>query len=117
VKNISFALTQPQVSARTKTVTRRGGWKSAIPGLRLRGVNKCQGLKAGEHPVELALIEVVSVRVEPLERMTLEPEYGRAECILEGFPDMSPEDFVAMYCDHNAWLPGWPVTRIEFRYL
>lgn len=117
MKNISFALTEPQVRARTKTVTRRQGWKDLKPGTRLRAVNKCQGLKPGEKPVELALIEVVDVRVEPLNRMTLEPEYGRAECAREGFPDMNPDDFVAMFCDHMAYLPPLAVRRIEFRYL
>jgi hypothetical protein len=117
MRNISFALTQEQVRARIKTVTRRAGWANLQPGTRLRGVNKCQGLKPGEKPVSLAVIEVVDVRREALDVLERNPAYGRAECILEGFPGMEGAEFVAMFCDHMMHRPEWPVTRIEFRYL
>lgn len=77
----------------------------------LRAVVKCQGLKRGEKVEDLATIEVVSVRVEPLDAIT------KDDCIAEGFPEFEPADFVAMYCDANMHRPDWPVTRIEFRYV
>jgi hypothetical protein len=44
---ISFMLTQPQIRARTKTVTRRMGWKDLKPGTLLMAAEKCQGLGKG----------------------------------------------------------------------
>lgn len=67
---MSFAHTTPQVLARTKTVTRRDGWKNLKPGTVLRAVDKCMGFRKGEHPRELAIIRVVSVRREPLSAIT-----------------------------------------------
>src|SRR4051812_15043835 len=49
VRNMSFALTTAQVRARTKTVTRRGGWLFAKVGDVVQPVVKSQGIKKGEH--------------------------------------------------------------------
>lgn len=118
MKNISFQLTTAQIRARTKTVTRRMGWLDLKPGTLLQAVEKGQGLKKGEKAVKLAVIRVVDARRESLGRMLVEPEYGAAECVLEGFPEMEPAGFVAMFCDsHRDCTPIRSVTRIEFEYV
>lgn len=117
MKLMSFALTTPQFRARTKDVTRRNGWRDLKRGDVVEGVEKGQGLKKGEHPVRLGRIRIKSNRLEALHRMTRQPEYGRAEVIREGFPDMTPEGFVAMYCKHNKCKPNALIRRIEFEYL
>ena len=111
MRNISFAMTTPQFKARTKTVTRRFGWWFLKPGTRLRGIEKGMGLKAGEKVVHLGLIEVLSARREPLNAITQE------DCIREGFPDMRPEEFVAMLVKHYGCPPDTLCNRIEFKYL
>lgn len=110
--NIAFSLTTPQVRTQTKTVTRRLGWKHLQPGKRLYAVVKGMGLKKGEHPEYLALIEVASVRREPLAAITQE-DVNR-----EGFPEMTPGEFISFFCKtHRGCTRRTRVTRIEFRYL
>lgn len=120
MKNISFALTEPQFIARTKTVTRRMGWLKLKAGDELMGVRKGMGLKPGEKIVRLGAIRVVSVRREPLGVMLrAHPRfYGVNECVREGFPGMSPAEFVAMFCaSHKGCKPESVITRIEYEYL
>ena len=118
MRGISFAITTDQVKARTKTVTRRLGWWNLQPGNQLKACEKCMGLKKGEKVVVLAIIEVVSVRKEPLRLMADQLEYGIEECRLEGFPDMTPDEFIAMFCrSHTGCTPESDVNRIEYRYL
>lgn len=92
-RRMSFFLTTRQVLAREKTVTRRGvaTWKELKAGDRLLAIEKGQGLKAGEGHRVLALLEVVDVRVELLDDITAE------DCAREGFPDLTPAEFVAFY--------------------
>lgn len=116
MRHMSFMLTRQAVLDETKTVTRRNGWDNAKSGEILEADFKCQGLKKGEHPEKLKIIKVISVRKEPLNRMTQDPGYGRREVILEGFPEMTPKDFVKMYCLHNKCTPRKRVNRIEFSY-
>jgi hypothetical protein len=116
-RNQSFALTTRQYKNQTKTVTRRNGWLFAKVGDVLNGVEKCQGLKKGEKVVKLGQHRVMDVRREPLGLMTDNLVYGRMECIREGFPDMTPVEFVEMYCKHNKCTPDTVITRIEFEYL
>jgi hypothetical protein len=106
---MSFFLTEPQLLDGTKTVTRRLGWKLLKPETQLLAVNKCQGLKPGEKARILATVEVVSVRQERLDAITQE------DCAREGFPHMSPREFVTMFCRHMKCQPETVVTRIEFR--
>ena len=61
--------------------------------------------------------KIISLRWEPLERLINDPEYGKQEMILEGFPDMAPDDFVAMYCKMNKCEPSTLVHRMEFVYV
>jgi hypothetical protein len=110
-------MTTPQFKAKTKTVTRRLGWASAKPGDLLQGVEKSQGLKKGEKVVKLGVIRVLGVRREKLRKMTDDLTYGLPECISEGFPDMTPREFVAMFCKHNKKVtPETVITRIVFAY-
>lgn len=117
-RNISFAMTTPQVRARTKTVTRRMGWTFLKVGEILCGIEKGQGLKKGEKVVRLGRLRVVDVRQERLDRMTWLSRYGEEECRREGFPDLSPAEFVAKFCrSHKGCEPSSTVTRIEYEYL
>ena len=115
--NISFSLTTQQVRDRTKFVTRRNGWLKAKPGQVLTACVKCMGLKKGEKIEKICDIRITSVRREPLNRLLDSKEYGRVELVNEGFPEMTPEEFIHMYCHHNKCDPFDKVTRIEFEYL
>jgi hypothetical protein len=116
-RNISFALTTEQFRNRTKTVTRRLRWFNLKAGDILCGVVKGMGLKSGEKVERLGLTRVLSVRREPLSLMAIDPEYGKAEAALEGFPAMDGPQFVQMFVDNikPKMLPE--VTRIEYEYL
>lgn len=99
MKNISFFLTQIQFTARTKTVTRRLGWNNVKVGEQLQGCVKCQGLKPGETIERMGVIEVVDARKEPLNAITQD------DVDKEGFPEMTPDQFVDMFVDHMGCLP------------
>ncbi len=118
-RNISFALTTDQIRNRTKTITRRLGWKNLQPGQILNACVKCMGLKPGDKIERLGQIRVVSATQEPLWKLITNEAYGKAEATREGFPDMSGNDFVTMFCDHMRPLHGvaTEVTRIEFEYV
>lgn len=108
-RRMSFFMTQTQMYARTKTVTRRDKrtWPNVRPGDVLTAIEKCQGLQRGEGHTIIGDVEVVSVRLERLDAITKE------DCIAEGFPEMEPEDFVAMFPGSAAST----VRRIEFKHL
>lgn len=108
---VSFALTTPQIMDESKDVTRRSGKRQYKPGQRIQAVNKCMGFKRGEHPVKLKLLEVVSSRWEPLNII------DQAECVREGFPHFTPQQFIDMYCKANKVKPDSLVQRIEFKYI
>lgn len=117
-RNISFSLTKEQFRNRTKTVSRRLGWWNLKPGEILRGVEKAQGLKKGEHIVPMGLIRVIDTRREPLMRLVREPAYGAVEVVKEGFPDMTPAQFVTFFSTaHGGLWPEVQVNRIEFEYV
>ena len=115
--NMSFSITTPQFLDRTKTVTRRMGWRNAVPGQVITAVEKAQGLRKGARVRVLGTIRVVDVRTETLDRMILQPAYGRSEAVLEGFPELDGRGFVAMFCEANKCLPTRPVRRIQFEYV
>lgn len=110
-RNMSFSLTIKQFKARTKTVTRRFGWYFLKPGDVVRGVEKAMGLKPGEKIKPLGMIRIVSVRTEPLNDIT--PD----DVVREGFPEWTPEQFVAMLVEHYSVSPTVMVNRIQFKYL
>lgn len=114
-RNMSFALTTPQMRDRSKTVTRRTGWRFLKEGEIVCAVEKGQGLKRGEKVVRIGLIRILDVRPERLDVML---DRGRTECAAEGFPGRSPASFVAMFCrTHKGCGPGTVVTRIEFEHI
>lgn len=109
---MSVALTEPQIRAGTKDVTRRNGWRNLKVGQQIQLIRKGMGLKKGEHPVKVRMIEVVAVTFERLDTISA------AEVRREGFPEMSATEFVAFFCrTHRGVTPATVVTRIEFVYL
>lgn len=109
---MSVAYTEDAVRSRTKTVTRRVGWRFLKPGDRLTLCRKVMGLKKGESPVRVAEVEVVAVSLERLDSITA------AEVVVEGFPGMSPEEFVRRFFVEAQGIPAdQMVTRIEWKYL
>ena len=112
MRMMSFALTESQLMDGSKTVTRRTGWLTLTPSTRLLAVRKAMGLKPGEKVQPLCEIEVVSVRREYLS------DIDKADCIAEGFPHLSPDEFALMFRKHmGIKVPPdeFQVTRIEFR--
>lgn len=121
MRNMSFMLTEQQIRNQTKFVTRRLGWRKLKAGHIFQPVLKGMGLKKGEKIVKLGgPCVVVGTRFEWLSRIvdSSNKEYGKKEMILEGFPEMSPEEFVEMFCrSHKGCRPGSEITRIEFKFL
>lgn len=117
MRNISFALTTRQIRERSKTVTRRLGWKHLRKGDLLQGVVKGMGLKAGESPEKLAVIVVTAVHSEPLNILSLAENYGDREAVKEGFPELTGYEFVKLFCTNMGCEPCAVVTRIEFQYI
>lgn len=115
---MSVAFTEQAVRDRTKTVTRRDGWKFLKVGDRLTLCRKVMGRKPDEPLVRIAEVEVVDVVRQPLDVLVNQPRYGAAEMVREGFPRMDPSEFIDQYfveaqgMRRTAW-----VTRIEWRYL
>jgi len=110
-RNMSFAITKPQIRRRSKTVTRRCGWDELRPGERFWAVEKVRGLKKGERIKRIALLECVSnTRV----RLNL---IDQADVVREGFPELTPAAFVQMFCRHMKVKPTRTVNRIEFKYV
>jgi Fe2+ transport system protein FeoA len=109
---MSVALTTRQVRDRSKTVTRRLGWLMLAPGDPLTLCEKVRGRRPGEPLVRITDVTVVSVRRERLDAVTVE------DVVAEGFPQMSPEQFVAFFCrTHRGCFPADLVTRIQWSYL
>ena len=109
MRNMSFSMTTPQFIDGTKDVTRRFGWWTLKVGDRVQAVEKAMGLKKGEKMNRLGVIEIVSVRREPLETITED------DCRREGFPDFKPADFIQMLTEHYDCKPECLVNRIEFK--
>lgn len=116
-RNMSFMLTTEQYRNKTKFVTRRLRWKFVKPGDIQNGVEKGQGLKKGEKIVKMGQHKIRSSRWEPLRLMTDVLRYGKREVILEGFPDLTPQEFVDMFCKANRCIPDTKINRIEFYYI
>jgi hypothetical protein len=109
---MAVSLTEPQVRARTKTVTRRAGWRMLHVGDQLTLCRKVMGRRRGELLDRIAAVEVTSVRREPLDAITA------ADVAAEGFPHMTPAQFVAFFCrTHRGCAPDTEITRIEWCYI
>ena len=108
---MSVSLTEQPVRDRTKTVTRRLGWRFLKVGDHITLCRKVMGRKPGEPLVRICDVEIVDIRRERLDAIT------QADVVLEGFPSWSTHDFVIMFmrsmkCDYQT-----VVTRIEWRYM
>ena len=115
---MSVAFTEAAVRERRKTVTRRKGWAFLKPGDRLTLCRKVMGRKKGEPLVRIVDVQVVSVRREPLLALTMDLTYGQHEVEREGFPGMSPEEFVEQFfVKAQRMRVEDEVTRIEWSYL
>jgi hypothetical protein len=118
MRNMSYALTEPQVLDQSKDVTRRLGWLHAKDGEIVQPVRKGMGLRPGEKIVKVgAPVRILFKRRERLDLMEHSPDYGLRECRREGFPDMEPAEFVTMFCaTHRRCQRDTVITRIEFSY-
>ena len=110
---MSFAATVSQMRDGSKTVTRRdpGTWANLEPGDRVLAIEKGMGLKKGERQTPIGVIEIVDNRVEHVADLTVD------EVALEGFPGMTPEDFLTLVWQPMHPAPIRPITsirRIEF---
>lgn len=117
MRNMSFMLTTEQIRNRTKTVTRRLGWKNLKPGEHFKACVKCQGLKKGEK-IEV-ICELVCVKNDsiPLNLMSRNVVIGNAEAAAEGFPQLTGKQFVKMFCQNMKCKASQVVQRIEFDYV
>lgn len=117
MRRMSFALTTTAIVERRKTVTRRPAhtWRTLKVGDRIVAVDKCMGLKSGQHARVLGVLRIVDVRVESLLLITSE------DCVLEGMPDLTPAQFLWRFADAYGLGIGeaeeMDVRRIEFEYL
>lgn len=108
---MSVALTTSQVRDRSKTVTRRAGWQFLTPGDQLTLCSKVRGRGRGEPLERIVTVDVVAVERERLDTITA------ADVIAEGFPALTPAQFVDFFCDtHTGITPASEVTRIEWAY-
>lgn len=109
---MSVAYTEEAVRARTKTVTRRKGWTNLRVGERLTLCRKVMGRRKGEPLVRIVDVEVLDVRRERLDAIT------DAEVALEGFPGMSPGEFIdRFFVVPQKIQPADEITRIEWVYV
>lgn len=111
MRNMSFSITTEQIKNRTKTVTRRLGWLFLKEGELVQAVEKCQGLKKGEKVKKLVVI-----RVKLILRMGL-CFTPHDDCEKEGFPKLSSEQFIRMFCKANKCTRETIITRIAFEYV
>lgn len=112
-RNMSFSLTTDQIRDRSKDVTRRIAWLMIKPGDIVTACVKCMGLKPGEKIERLGNIRIVKVTREPLSAIRNE-SIGAAR---EGFPDMTSDEFIEMFCKHMNVTEDAIITRIEFEHM
>lgn len=108
---MSVSHTEAQVRDRSKTVTRRLGWKHARVGDELRLVRKAMGLKKGEKVEDVARVRVTAIGSEFLRQISDE------EVAREGFPEWTADEFVEFFCSAMRCTPEDVVTRIEWEYI
>lgn len=107
---MSFSLTEPQLLAGAKDVTRRIGWRRLKAGEQVLAVRKAMGLKKGERQFVLGTVRVKALSIERLDAITAD------DVRREGFPNETPAGFVAFFCRANGCGPDAEVTRIEFAF-
>lgn len=101
---ISVALTEAAVVDRSKTVTRRLGWRTLKAGDRLTLCRKVMGRRRRDGTVEplvrLAEVVVVAAFREHLDSIL------PSDVVAEGFPGQTPEWFVMFFCNtHKGCTP------------
>ncbi len=110
---MSFALTKEQIRNRTKTVTRRLGWRTLKPGDVIVAVEKVRGLKKGDKLKKIGLLRCIKNDAVPLNGSSLTGD----DVEREGFPGGDPIDFAAMFCRNMKCNLDTMVQRIEFEYV
>ena len=111
MRNMSFALTTQQFINKSKTVTRRFGWKFLKKGDLICGVEKAMGLQKGEKIKRLGVIRIISNDVVRLDSITQD------DVIKEGFPNWKPADFINLITKHYNVKSDSMINRIEFEYV
>lgn len=107
---MSVALTTQAVRDRIKTQTRRDGWLRLRAGDQLALCPKYRGVRRADREL-ITIVDVVGVRREPLEAIS------PADVAAEGFPDLTPAEFVEFFCNtHRGVQPSSEITRIEWTY-
>ena len=91
---LAVSLTEPQVRDRTKTVTRRAGWRMLRVGGQLTLCRKVTGRRRGEPLARIADVEVISARGEPLDSITA-------------------ADVAAVEVQRHRHPCGWPQERVR----
>lgn len=117
---MSVSHTEAAVVARTKTVTRRLGWRFLKPGDHVTLCRKVMGRRKGEPLVRLADVEIVSVRREPLSAMTFEDverEGGDYLPLVQDAGETLQETFARWFAEAFRVSVDTEVTRVEWRYL
>lgn len=111
MRRMSFALTTEAMKLQTKTMTRRQGWAQLKVGQLIQPIEKGMGLQKGEKQVTIGCpIIITDIYVEPIEDITDD------DVVLEGFPNLSREEFIAMYCRANKVKPHEDCRVICFEY-
>ena len=109
---MAVSLTEPQVRDRSKTVTRRTGWRMLRAGDQITLCSKVMGRRPGEPLARITDVEITSVRRERLDAITA------ADVSAEGFPQMTTAEFISFFCaTHRGCQPRTEITRIQWRYL
>lgn len=106
---MSVAYTEAQVRDRSKTQTRRVGWRMLKAGDELTLCPKVMG-RQGAPLDRIVTVEVTEVRRERL------VDIGLADVGAEGFPDWSPGEFVAFFVSMFNVPPTTELTVITWRY-
>jgi len=115
---MSFSLTTPQILDRSKTVTRRIGWRFLKPDDLVQAVEQARGRRRGQAPRRLAVLRIVDVRVESLARLKTDARYAEDELPREGFPCWTRDEFLETFCrTHGLKSAFCDVTRIQFEYV
>jgi hypothetical protein len=107
MRNMSFAITTRQMYDEVKDVTRRLGWWHLHAGDVVMAVEKGMGLKKGEKIKRIYPIEILSVRWERLYAI----KYRPADLAREGFPELSAEEFIDMFCQSHKGCTDWSVVN------
>lgn len=113
MRRMSFAMTKDRILDRTKTQTRRLGWNHLKIGDMVRPVEKSMGLRKGEKVTVLGDydLRVTKFWKEHLNQITIDG------CIKEGFPQLSPLEFVSRFCSVMECDARATVNVIEFEYV